>query len=99
MQATRSLAPAATLTVGGDGYFEGIESPSTGLNPATGVRTARRPRVPDGATFASGGAFAQLSVAARPWLQLVGNVRYGGVSYEASASDSVLVDGEPAVAG
>ena len=94
-QATRTLWPTGVLTVGGDGYFEGITAPSTQLSPTTGVRSVRRGRVPDGATFANGGAFAQLTATPVGWLQLVGNLRYGGVHYEASASDSPLVNGKP----
>ncbi len=93
VQATRSPTAWGTVTFGADGYFEGLASPSTALDPITGARTPRRPRVPDGATFANGGAFAQVTAAPRPWLQLVANLRYGVVAYDADASDSELVNG------
>ena len=70
--------------------------PSFGVNPVTGVSTVRRGRVPDGATYRAGGAFAQSRLDVVPSrLQLVGNLRVNGASYRSRASNSPLVDGQP----
>jgi hemoglobin/transferrin/lactoferrin receptor protein len=94
--ATKQLSRRQTLSIGGDVYFEGLTSESFNVNPVTGAIAARRPRVPDGATFTQGGAFAQTAYDLRPnRVRLMGAVRVGGASYEARASDSPLVNGAP----
>ena len=86
---TRDLSPRASMTFGGDVYIEGLTSESYNVNPVTGAVTPRRPRVPDGASFVQGGAYAQASFEAMPdLLRFTGAVRYGGAHYEAKASDS-----------
>jgi hemoglobin/transferrin/lactoferrin receptor protein len=98
LQATarKQLVPRASLALGGDFYPESMTAPSTGLNPATGVSAVRRGRVPDGATYRSGGVFGQAVVEAIPSkVQLVGNLRFNGASYRARAADSPLVNGQP----
>src|SRR6185503_6876929 len=90
--ATTQLSPRQTLTFGADLYLEGLESEAFNVNPVTGAVSARRPRVPDGATFHQGGAYAQTAFDAMPdRLRLVGSLRFGGASYKASAADSPLV--------
>jgi len=93
---TTQLSPRQTLTFGGDLYLEGLTSDAFNVNPTTGAVSPRRPRVPDGARFYQGGAYAQTTFDAVPdRVRLVGALRFGGASYEASASDSPIVGGAP----
>ena len=93
---TKQFSPRAGLTAGGDGYFEGLSSVATNVNPTTGAVSARRPRIPDGATYTHGGVYAQANLDVRPdRLRLTGSLRFGGARYRASASDSPLVNGQP----
>jgi hemoglobin/transferrin/lactoferrin receptor protein len=93
---SKALRAALTLQLGGDAYFEGVDAPSTGLNPVTGVSTVRRGRVPDEASYAHGGAYAQAFYEAVPnRVRLHGSVRVSTASYRARAADSPLVDGVP----
>jgi outer membrane receptor protein involved in Fe transport len=94
--ATRQLSSWQTMTVGGDLYLERLTSDSFNVNPVTGAISARRPRVPDGATFTQGGVFAQTAIDMRPErLRLLGSLRVGGASYQARSIDSPLVNGAP----
>jgi hemoglobin/transferrin/lactoferrin receptor protein len=93
---TKQLSPRATLSFGGDVYFEHLTSDSFNVNPVTNAVTPRRPRVPDGATFTQGGVFAQSIYDLSPdKVRLIGSLRVGGASYEAKASDSPIVNGQP----
>ena len=93
---SKALSARQTLQLGGDIYLEGIDAPSTALNPVTGARTTRRGRVPDGASYAHGGGYAQTLYDAVPdRLRLHGSFRVSTARYEASASDSPLVNGVP----
>ena len=93
---TTQLSARQTLTFGGDLYLEGLTSDSFNVNPTTGAVSPRRPRVPDGARFHQGGAYAQTMFDAVPdRVRLVGALRFGGASYQASASDSPIVGGAP----
>jgi outer membrane receptor protein involved in Fe transport len=93
---TMQLSSRQTLTFGGDLELEGLDSDSYNVNPTTGAVSPRRPRIPDGATFHQGGAYAQTAFDAVPdRVRLVGALRYGGASYEAQASDSPIVGGAP----
>ena len=94
--ATKQLSARALLSFGGDVYFERLTSEAFNVSPATGTVSPRRPRVPDGATFTQGGIYAQSSYDLTPdKVRLVGSIRFGGASYEARASDSPLVSGQP----
>ena len=94
--AASQLSPRQTLTFGADLYLERLESEAFNVNPVTGAVSARRPRVPDGATFHQGGAYAQTAFDAMPdRLRLVGSLRFGGASYTARAADSPIVNGAP----
>jgi outer membrane receptor protein involved in Fe transport len=94
--ASKQINPRSRLLVGGDMYFEGLTSVAYDENPATGAPTPRRPRVPDGATYSQSGAFAQLSIDAVPdKLAITGALRFGYNTYEASASDAPIVNGQP----
>jgi outer membrane receptor protein involved in Fe transport len=93
---TKQLSPRQSLSIGGDVYFERLTSVAFNVNPVSGAITARRPRVPDGATFTQGGVYAQTTYNLRPdRVRLVGSLRVGGASYEAKAADSPLVNGLP----
>ncbi len=92
----KRLSARAELTAGADAYFERLTSDAFNVNPVTSAVSARRPRVPDGATFRQGGAFVQTTFDAVPdRLRLLGAVRFGGASYKARAADSPLVGGLP----
>jgi hemoglobin/transferrin/lactoferrin receptor protein len=93
---SRTLAARQTLQIGGDAYFEGVDAPSTGLDPVTGASSVRRGRVPDEATYAHGGGYAQTFFEAIPdRLRLHGSIRVSTASYVASAADSPIVNGAP----
>ena len=92
----KTLSPKASLQIGGDVQFEKLTSDSFNINPVSGARSLRRPRVPSGATFTQGGVFAQTGFdAVADRLRLVGAVRVGGASYEAKASDAPVSGGKP----
>jgi len=94
--ARKQLSAVTALAFGGDFHPERVTAPSTSLNPVTGAVAVRRGRVPDGATFRSAGVFAQVEYDAVPSkLRFVGNARMNGASYQARASDSPLVNGQP----
>jgi outer membrane receptor protein involved in Fe transport len=82
--------------VGGDYYFEKINSPAFTFNPANNTAFLSRPRIPDQARFINTGIFVQNS-----WelfadrLRVSGALRYGGASYRARQADSPLVSGNP----
>ena len=91
----KTISPRQTLQLGGDVQFEGLTSDAFNVNPTTGAVSARRPRVPSGATFTQGGLFAQTTFEAGPRVRLVGAVRVGGASYSASAADAPVESGKP----
>lgn len=85
-----------TFLVGGDLYFERLNSPAYIHNPVTNAITLSRPRIPDEASFNSGGVFVQDQwEAITNRLRITGALRYGGMKYEVQASDSPLVGGQP----
>ena len=86
----------SSFQVGGDMQFEKLVSDAFNINPVTGARSLRRPRVPSNATFNQGGVFAQMGFdAVADRLRLVGAVRAGHASYEASAADAPVSGGKP----
>ncbi|MEQ1923198.1 MAG: TonB-dependent receptor [Pyrinomonadaceae bacterium] len=83
-----------TLLFGGDFYREKINSPAFIHNPVTNIVTISRPRVPDDATFVSGGVFIQDVWEAIPTrLRITGALRYSGMSYKADGSKSPIIAG------
>jgi hemoglobin/transferrin/lactoferrin receptor protein len=93
---SKALSARQTLQLGGDVYGEGVNATSTALDPVTGVRTTRRGRVPDGASYVHGGGYAQTFLDAVPdRLRLHGSVRVNTARYAARAGDSPIVDGAP----
>jgi outer membrane receptor protein involved in Fe transport len=92
----KQLSSRADVSAGGDIYVERLTSESFNVNPVTGAVSPRRPRVPDRAAFRQDGAFVQTTFAVVPArFRLLGALRFGGVSYEASAADSPIVGGAP----
>ncbi len=84
-----------SFLIGGDYYDEGLNSPAYIHNPVTNVVTLSRPRVPDEASFRSGGVFVQDQWDAIPdRLRITGALRYGGMKYHVRASDSPIVSGQ-----
>lgn len=85
-----------TFLIGGDHYRERLNSPAYVENPATLIVTISRPRVPDEASFNTGGIFVQDQWDAIPdRLRITGALRYSGMAYKARAADSPLVNGRP----
>jgi outer membrane receptor protein involved in Fe transport len=94
-QLTKRLGSRQNLLVGGEFYPERVHAPSYSYNPVTGVSAVRRGRVPDNASYRSGGGYVQDVIEALPGrLQVVLNARYSGASYESLAADSPLVNGQ-----
>jgi len=62
----KQITPRFSITAGGDAYFEKLTSVAFNVNPTTGAESARRPRVPDQATFNQGGGYAQAAYDAVP---------------------------------
>jgi outer membrane receptor protein involved in Fe transport len=92
----RKQARRHSLSLGGDFYAEAITAPSFSFNPVTLAVAPRRGRVPDGATYKSGGVYLQdLFEAVPDTLQLQGALRVSGASYQASAAKSPVVNGQP----
>ncbi|HKP68803.1 MAG TPA: TonB-dependent receptor [Pyrinomonadaceae bacterium] len=91
----RQLPFRNRLVIGGDVYFETINSPAYVANTA-GISTPSRPRVPDEATFDSGGLFVQDAWEAIPdRLRITGALRYSGASYQARTADAPVINGRP----
>lgn len=83
-----------TILFGGDFYHEKINSPAYINNPVSNSITISRPRVPDDATFASGGVFIQNVWEAIPTrLRITGALRYSGMSYNVNGTRSPVVNG------
>lgn len=92
---TKQVTPRYSMSFGGDMYTEALSSKAFNVTPSTGAVTDRRPRIPDGATYAHGGLYTQATLDVRPErARLIGSLRYGGARYRASAADSPLVGGQ-----
>lgn len=86
-----------TLTLGADVYHDKIHAPAFTFEPTTGVTTASRPRVPDGARYLSYGFFAQDVFTVIPErLRLSGALRYSVASYKSEARNAPIgANGRP----
>jgi hemoglobin/transferrin/lactoferrin receptor protein len=92
----KRLANRNNLLIGGDYYHDRVNAPSYSLDPASGIFTTTRPRVPDGARYILAGLYAQDAFDAIPnRLRLSGALRYNVGSYRSRAANSPLVDGQP----
>lgn len=90
----KQLPKRNSFLVGGDYYFEKINSPAYTFNPANNTVTLSRPRVPDEARYISGGVFVQNAWEAIPErLRFSGALRWNVGSYRARAADSPIVGG------
>ncbi len=96
VQAIKQWNTRNSLSMGGELYFDSVRAPAHTLNPVTKVDTLSRPRIPDHATYRSGGIYAQDVWTAVPGrLKLTGALRYSFASYKSRASNSPLVNGQP----
>jgi outer membrane receptor protein involved in Fe transport len=96
LYSTKQMGARNLALVGAEYYQEGIDAPSFGRDPVSGVITLRRPRVPDGALYRSGGIYVQDNFQVIPQrLHLIGNLRWSYASYRAREADSPLVGGAP----
>ena len=90
------LTTRQAISFGVDAYHEGVDAPSFSENPVSGATSVRRGRIPDGATYRHAGLYVQDTIEAVPGrFQVDGSVRWSGAWYEAEASDSPLVGGQP----
>lgn len=81
---------------GGDYYHDDVSAPSFNTDPATGISTFVRPRVPNGSTYDLGGLYVQNVFEAIPnRLRLSGALRYNVGFYRSRASESPLVNNLP----
>ncbi|MDQ3684106.1 MAG: TonB-dependent receptor [Acidobacteriota bacterium] len=85
-----------SFLVGGDVYHDKVDALSFSTDPAAGVVTLVRPRVPDGARYILAGLFVQDTYdVVHERLRLSGALRYNVASYRARAADSPLVNSLP----
>ncbi len=94
LRAQKALG-AHAVSLGGDLSFEHVRGVSFAENPATGVATLRRGRVPDGARYRSGGLYLQDSFDPSPKAHLVGALRASFAAYESLAATAPVVNGRP----
>jgi hemoglobin/transferrin/lactoferrin receptor protein len=81
---------------GGDFYRDKVSAPSFNTDPAAGIVTPVRPRVPNGARYDLFGIYAQDAFEAIPnRLRLSGALRYNVGVYKSKAVDAPVVDGQP----
>lgn len=85
-----------TFLIGADVYREKVNAPAFTVNPTTNVAVLSRPRVPDDATFTSGGLFIQDQWNALPdRLRITGALRYSKMSYKADGTRAPVIGGRP----
>ena len=90
----KQLGKNNTFLIGGDYYRERLNSPAFTVNPGTNTVRLSRPRVPDEASFNTGGIFIQDQWDAIPdRLRITGALRYSGMAYKVRAPDSPIVNG------
>ncbi|MDQ3799467.1 MAG: TonB-dependent receptor [Acidobacteriota bacterium] len=82
--------------VGGDFYRDTVNAPSFNTDPASGVATPARPRVPNGAQYDLFGVYVQDAFeAVRNRLRVSGALRYNVGVYKSRAADAPIVNGQP----
>jgi outer membrane receptor protein involved in Fe transport len=95
-QATKQWGERNQLVVGAEFYYDRVRAPAFTVNPVTATAMLSRPRVPDRASYRSGGIYIQDAWAAIPKrLRLVGALRYSVAAYRSRAENSPLVGGLP----
>ncbi len=84
------------LVMGGEFYYDRVRAPAYTYNPPDNSFVSSRPRVPDKATYKSGGLYLQdvLTLIPERW-RLVGALRYSKAAYRSRAENSPLVSGRP----
>ena len=93
-QATKLWGASNSLAIGGEFYYDYVRSPAFTVNPVSSAVSLTRPRVPDRATYRSGGVYAQGVVEAVPTrLRLTGAVRFGAATYRSRAANSPIAGG------
>ncbi|MGH9812447.1 MAG: TonB-dependent receptor, partial [Candidatus Acidiferrales bacterium] len=99
VQATAHIGTRQSVVFGGEIYDEYIDSTRIRIDPATGSRTAVRPRFPDESRYTTFGVFYQHAVELVPGrLRLNGGLRYSAINFRTFA-DANLSDamGNPLV--
>ncbi len=97
----KQIGARNSFLIGGDVYRDHVDAPSytfqpNAIDPATGVTTITRPRVPHGARYILAGVYVQNAFEAVPdRLRITGALRYNVASYRSRASNSPLVNGRP----
>jgi hemoglobin/transferrin/lactoferrin receptor protein len=95
-QLAKQWAARNSLVIGGDFYYDRIKAPAFTVNPVNNSAAPSRPRVPDKATYRSGGLYAQnIWLAIPERLRLVASLRYSAVAYTSKAANSPLINGQP----
>ncbi|HKX26719.1 MAG TPA: TonB-dependent receptor, partial [Blastocatellia bacterium] len=95
-QATKQWGRRTHLTLGGEFYRDVVSAPSFAFNPANNAVSTVRPRIPNRATYSSGGWYLQNVWDAIPArLRLIGALRYTRATYRSRVSNSPLVGGRP----
>jgi hemoglobin/transferrin/lactoferrin receptor protein len=95
-QASKQWGGRNNLAIGGEFYHDFVRAPAFALNPVNNAVSLVRPRVPDKATYNSGGVYVQdVWNVISERLRLVGALRYGRASYNSRAANSPLVNGAP----
>lgn len=85
-----------SFLIGGDHYHDRVTAPSFTTDPASGVVTPSRPRVPNGSTYDLTGVYVQDVFEAIPnRLRVTGALRYNVGRYRARAADAPVVGGQP----
>ena len=91
---SKEFGARSSLLVGGDAYFEGINSPAFTYRPSDGTFFLSRPRVPDEARYRTSGAFAQGATRFfNDRIRMSGALRYNYASYRALEKESPTVAG------
>lgn len=89
----KQLPHRNSLLIGGDYYYEKINSPAFTFNPVNNTFVLSRPRVPNDGRFITGGLFVQDGWEVIPErLRLSGALRYSIGSYKVRGSDSPIVN-------
>lgn len=90
----KEFGARSSLLVGGDSYFEGINSPAFTYRPTTATFVLSRPRVPDEARYRTSGVFVQGTTRfVSDRIRVSGALRYNYASYRALEKDSPTVAG------
>ncbi len=91
---SKEFGARSSMLIGGDAYFEGMNSPAFTFRPTDGTFFLSRPRVPDEARYRTSGLFVQgASRILSDRIRVSGALRYNHASYRALEKDSPTVAG------